>query len=179
MLRTIALVVLVLAGCKDKDKTEKSVEPPKTEPATREPVITPPPGKSAIILGGAASLIGEDGAQRKELAIDATGKVTEDGKQVAEVTREGELKVDGKVVSTIAWDGKVTILGEPDEQMTIREDGSMTDRNGKVMLEIAEDGTIGGPIISEMKAGAKLRVTGDKAARRGLMFAFFGVETKH
>jgi hypothetical protein len=183
MLRTTALaLVLAVVGCKDKKKDEpapaKTTEPAPTAPApTTPPPTTPPatPTAGTLVLGD-VKLVGEEGGKPTELALDKTGKVTIDGKQVAEVTTAGELKVDGNVVATIAADGNVTINGEPDEELTIREDGALVGKGGKTAFEIADDGTVTGPLAAEMKS--KLTVTGDRAARRALILAFVGVDKK-
>jgi hypothetical protein len=186
MIRTTALaLVLAVVGCKDKKKDEpapaKTTEPAPAAPAeptpTTPPPATPPatPAAATLVLGD-VKLVAEEGGKKVELALDKTGKVTGEGKQVGEVTTAGELKVDGNVVATIAADGKVSMKGEPAEQITIREDGGLVGKDGTVMLEIADDGTVKGPLTAEMKG--KVTISGDKAARRALMLAFVGVDHK-
>src|SRR5688500_2008511 len=95
MLRTAALAIaLLLTACKDK-KADKPADPPPTEtPKTETPKTEPPkteaPKPGSLTLG-AATMIGEEGTKKNVLAIDATGKVTEDGAEVGKLTADGNL----------------------------------------------------------------------------------------
>ncbi|MBA3396357.1 MAG: hypothetical protein H0T89_27250 [Deltaproteobacteria bacterium] len=171
------LVGLVVIGCKGKSD-EKAADPsPKTTaPATTTTATTTtaPTVAGSVLVLAPATLTGDEGGKPMTLSIDAAGNVTENGKQLATVTPAGELKVGDKVVAMIDAAGKVTIPGEPGEVLTIREDGAVLGKDGKVMSEVGADGTLTGPIADEAKS--KTTVTGDKAGRRALMFALLGVE---
>jgi hypothetical protein len=170
----IVVALLALAGCKDKAK-DKPAEPAKTtEPAKTEPTPEAPKGDKVLELA-AAKISGEANGKKEELAIDATGKVTMDGKEVATLTTAGELNQGGKVVATLSKDGKMSIVGEPDEQITIRPDGALIDKNGVVALEPKADGTFGGPMTKGEMQSSKMKIEGDKAGYRALMFAWLGV----
>jgi hypothetical protein len=161
MLRIAALAFCLAMGCSDKGT--KTAQPPPTQPADAVLVIAP------------AALSGDFDGKHNELRVESNGKVILDGKEVGLVQSSGELEVGGKVVAKVDRDGKMTIVAEPREAITIREDGTLTDPEGKVMLEFGADGMAKGVLTQEMK-NVTLKISGDKSGRRALMLAFLGVE---
>jgi hypothetical protein len=168
MTRFVVVALLVLAACKGKDKPEAKPVEPKVETN----VETKPAEK--VLVFAPVKMIVERGGAKNELAVDGAGKVLLDGKEVGSLSTAGELTIGGKVVATLTADGKMTIVGETGAQLTITPIGALVDKDGKVALEPKPDGMLGGAIADSMR-GTTMKLEGDKAAYRALMFAWMGV----
>ena len=179
----IAFVVVLVAGCKDKAKDEaKAVDPKPVETKietkrvdTSAPKTEDKPVATGALKLATAKLTAEGGGQKAELVVQADGKVMLDGNPVGLLNTAGELAIDGKVVATIGADGKMMVTGESGRPIVIREDGAMLDKDGKVALEPKPDGTLGGVLAETELKDTKMKVEGDKAGYRALMFAWMGV----
>jgi hypothetical protein len=180
-MKHLLIALLLVAGCKDKAKDEpkpadKPVDKPvETKPADPKPADPKPDeAKPAVLKVAPAKLTAEGGGQKAELAVQADGKVLLDGKEVALLNSAGEIAIDGKVVANIGADGTMTIVGEPGKPIVIREDGAML-KDGKAVLEPKPDGTLGGLLAETELKETKMKVEGDKAGYRALMFAWMSV----
>lgn len=169
-MRTIIVVALLaVAACKGKD-----VAKPPLASTAPEGAETPGPAEAAgkVLDLAAATMIAEPGGV---LSIDATGKVMREGKEVGTLSTAGEFTSAGALIATIALDGAVEIMGwGPGLQLSVRADGALLD-HGEVALEPRPDGTLVGPLTETELKGVKLKVEGDKAGYRALMFAWLGV----
>ena len=160
MKRMISIVVLVLAvACGGGGKKESSTT------ATASAVLTMQPASLSATVDG----------KPMDLALDASGQVMMNGKLVATLTAAGEAKdANGKTLATVASDGKVTIVGEPTEDIVIGADGAVTAK-GEAVIGIGSDGILAGKLISDKDA--KVAYKGPSESKRAIMLAWLVVST--
>ena len=136
----------------------------------KQPSTTVAAQTSAVLTVQPASLSATVDGQPMELAIDAAGKITVNGKLVGTIGANGEARdANDKVIASIATDGRVTIQGEPQEDIVIRDDGSVVNR-GEAIVSIGADAVLAGKLISE--ADAKITYAGPPEGRRAMMLAW-------
>lgn len=159
MKRLVAILFVVACGGGGGDKKETTT-PTTSAAVAADVVLTMQPASLSATVEG----------KPMELAIDASGQVKVNGELVATLTSAGEVKdTSGKTVATIAADGKVTIVGEPQEDIVIKSDGSLHVK-GEAVLAIGADGILAGKLISAQDA--QITYKGPEEAKRAVLFAW-------
>ncbi len=147
----LVLSVYGASACKDKPTAPattataaKTVPSAATTAPVRLPAVPTPPAAVAPKLVLAASKIELVRSGLKEVALDAEGNITVEGKPYAKLSADGKIsKATGEVVASIADDGTVVFAGPSMDQSvySIDEQGKVT-IDGEEAFRIDEDGSV-------------------------------------
>ena len=171
---TLTIAIAGLSSCKKEEKPAaapgETAEVKDTE-ASAVPATSPPvAAEEHLVLAESKIVISvPDSDVSKSLLIGADGKITAAGKEVASLSKIGEMNVAGEVVATLAKDGTLTFK-QSGKTMTISDAGEVTDE-GKVMMLWKEDGTLGGEAVKAMQ-GMGATFEGPPEQRKAATYAF-------